>query len=118
MHDTAVTMVIIQRVVKGTAVVPDSDRADFPLKTAGKFRLDCVVEKKLQNRFTLLPDWRPASKHTVAAIDIQRLSASFGMRADYRVDRFCLYVGSILQGYRRRFSAAPLPHPSMEAFSG
>ena len=89
-------MVIIQRIVKGAAVVPDSDRADFPLKTAGKFRLDCVVEKKLQNRFTLFPTGA-LETHRVAAIDIQRLSASFGMRADYRVDRFCLYSGSILR---------------------
>mgnify|MGYP003346382548 CR=1 FL=1 len=48
MHDAAVPVVVVDRVVQGTAVVPKSNGAGSPLKTAGVFGLDLVLKEKVQ----------------------------------------------------------------------
>src|SRR4051812_8982449 len=41
-HDTAVTMVVVDRIVHGRAIVPEGERAHLPAEAAGEFRQNLV----------------------------------------------------------------------------
>src|SRR5690242_17039383 len=47
-HDAAIAVVIVDRVVLRATVVPECDRADFPAEAAGEFRTLLVGEQILQ----------------------------------------------------------------------
>src|SRR5215471_4602263 len=53
-HDAALALVVVDRVMLGAAIVPERDRADLPAEAAGEFRTLVVREQILQQRCALL----------------------------------------------------------------
>ena len=58
MHDASEPVVIINRIVLGTAIVPEGKGTLSPAKTRGELRLDLVFEELDEQRPALL--FRPA----------------------------------------------------------
>src|SRR5947209_20275330 len=49
-HDAAVAVIIVDRIVQRAAIVPQRDRADLPAKPAREFRPRHVAEQILEDR--------------------------------------------------------------------
>src|SRR5713101_4902973 len=89
MHDAAMPMVVIDRVVLGRAVVPKGERSGRPAKATGEFRPHLVAEEKIEERraFRLAHAFET---NRVGGIDIERLAPGLRMRANHRM--FCKEV--------------------------
>src|SRR5258708_27067735 len=84
MHDAAMPMIVIDRVVLGRAVVPEGERSRRPAKTAGEFRPHLMAKEKSEKRRALRRA-HALEADRVSDIDVGRPAAGFGMRADDRM---------------------------------
>ena len=76
-HNALLAMVVIDGVMPGGPVVPESDGAGLPVKAAGELLAGAVGIKKIQKRFGFF-NRPPIKAHGEIRIDIKRLSASEG----------------------------------------
>lgn len=77
-------VVVINRIVKHTAVVPKGDRAGLPIEATSELGFDLVGKQKVQQRLTLL--FGPAHEvRGVCGIDVERAPSGFGMGANDRM---------------------------------
>src|SRR5260370_9887414 len=77
-HDPAETVVIVDRVVLGAAIVPEGERADRPAEAAGEFGPRLMREPKAQQGRALLLG-HSLEPHGTPAIDALRLLRGLGM---------------------------------------
>src|SRR5437660_1606024 len=84
MHEPAVAVIVVHRVVLRAAVIPDGERAGLPGEAAGELRPDLVLEEKLQQRRALLLG-HAAKAHGMGEIDVERFAAGLRMRAHHRM---------------------------------
>ena len=84
MHHPPVAVVVVDRVVLGAAVVPEGERADFPVEAAGELRLHLVAEEVVEERRAFLLG-HAAEADGVAEVDVERLASGLGMRAHHRM---------------------------------
>ena len=54
MHDAAMAVIVVDRVMQGAAIIPDRDRTRRPGETAGEFQLLLVLEQIGEEAGTLL----------------------------------------------------------------
>src|SRR6516162_262955 len=94
-HDAALALVVVDRVMLGAAIVPERDRADLPAEAAGEFRTLVVREQILQQRCALLFG-HVLEAHRMAAVDIKRPAAGLRVGSDHGMlgHVFALGVGS------------------------
>src|SRR3569832_1231338 len=81
MHDAALSMIIVDRVVLGRAIVPEGERARRPAETAGEFRPHLMMEEEIAQRRAL------RLAHVLEAngmrdVDVKRLAPCFRVHAD------------------------------------
>src|SRR5476651_1009335 len=80
MHDAAEAVVVVDRIVHGTAIVPERERSYLPLEAAGELGPGLVAPQELQQRQALL--LRPAlDVRRVRDRRVERLASGLGMRA-------------------------------------
>src|SRR5262249_40636895 len=77
-HHPAVAVIVVDRIVLGTPVVPECQRTYAPLEAAGEFRTGLVAEKGFEQRGTLVFG-HVLKPHGVRNVDVQRLATSLGM---------------------------------------
>src|SRR6516165_10792784 len=84
MHDPAESVVIVDGVVLGAAVVPEGEGARLPAETAGELGTDLMREQVIEKGLALLHG--PALEMSgVSGVDLERPPARLGVRADHRV---------------------------------
>ena len=54
MHGSPKAMIVVDRIVLSTSIVPERNRILLPSETAGELRFDLVFEEVLQQRCTFL----------------------------------------------------------------
>src|SRR5258708_11319380 len=79
-HDAAEAGIIVDRVVKRTAVVPKRGRAGLPAEATGELGSHPMREQILEQRRALRLGHADEAQR-VAAVHVQGLAAGFGMRA-------------------------------------
>lgn len=90
-HMAAVAMIIVERIVPDTAIVPKGYRPFAPAKAAGETLFPAVIEQKSQQGFALMARhiFKPQGE---GGVYIESLFAVFGMGADNRMFRFWCFV--------------------------
>src|SRR5262249_24990007 len=84
MHDPAESVVIVDGVVLGAAIVPEGEGAGLPAETAGELGTDLMREQVIEKRLALLHG--PALEMAgMGGVDVERLHAGLGVRADHGV---------------------------------
>src|SRR5215831_12909580 len=114
-HDAALAVIVVKRVVLGAAVVPDRQRARFPAEATGELGPHKVVFEIVEQRLALL------NGHTIepncVRRDIERFAAGLRVRAhdwmrgigDLIFQRLaCLHCGLLLKALAA--SASPIAH--------
>src|SRR5260221_14295228 len=106
MHQATLSVIVIDGVVHGAAIVPEGERARPPSEAAGEFRPRRVGVEEIEDRRALL------AGHAVEAsgidrVDEQCLAAGLGMNADRRMA--ALDIGLwIVAADRDRAAGAPI----------
>src|SRR5262245_58281726 len=84
MHDPPEPVVIVDGVVLSAAIVPEGEGARLPAETAGELGTDLMREQVIEKRLALLHG--PALEMGgVGGVDVERLPARLGVRADHGV---------------------------------
>src|SRR5256885_6737933 len=83
-HDAALSMIVVDRIVQGGAIVPEGERARRPAEAAGEFRPHLMTEKEIEQRRALRLA-HPLEASGVRNVDVERLAPGFRMRADDRM---------------------------------
>src|SRR5688572_21049834 len=83
-HQAAMAVVVVHRIVLRAAVVPQGERADLPGEPTGKFRSDLVLEEEIQKRRALLLGHATEARG-VREVHVERLASGLGMRAYHRM---------------------------------
>src|SRR5688572_12207151 len=83
-HQPAVAVVVVDRVVLRAAVVPERDRSRLPCKAAGELRPHLVAEKELEQRRALLVR-HPLEPGGVRDIYIECFATGLRMRSHNRM---------------------------------
>src|SRR5262245_51360498 len=83
-HQAAIAVIIVDRIVLGAAIVPERDRARLPMEAAGELRPDLMPEQKIEDRRALLLA-HVLEAHRVGDVDVERLAAGLRMGAHRRV---------------------------------
>ena len=82
MHNAFEPMVVVYRIVLGTAIIPERKCAFPPSQTRSEFWLDLMLEKVFEQRETLL--FRPAFEMCcMGAGKVECFTSSFRMGADH-----------------------------------
>src|SRR6266567_3755272 len=84
MHDAAMPVIVVDRIVLGRAIVPEGERSLRPAEAAGEFRPRLMAEEDIEQRRALRLA-HALEADGVGGIDIERLAAGFRMRADDRM---------------------------------
>src|SRR5258708_5997462 len=84
MHDAAMPVIVVDRIVLGRAIVPEGERSRRPAEAASEFRPHLVAEEEIEQRCALRLA-HALEADGVGDIDVERLAAGFGMRADDRM---------------------------------
>src|SRR5689334_12581349 len=80
LHDAAIAVVIVHRIVLRAAIVPERERAHLPREATGELGAHLVLKQVIKDRRAFL--LRHAAKaRGVCKIYIQRLAPRLGMRA-------------------------------------
>src|SRR3954453_9144835 len=80
-HDAAISMIVVDRIVLGRAVVPEGERSRRPAEAAGEFRPHLVVEEEIE-QWRALRLAHALEADGVGGIDVERFTPGFRMRAD------------------------------------
>src|SRR5260221_662289 len=83
-HDSAVAVVVVERIVLPGAIVPEGERAGLPLKAAGQLGSDLMPEQELEQRRAFLLG-HTGEAGGMPSVDVQRPASGFGMCAHDRV---------------------------------
>src|ERR1700691_6309799 len=83
-HDAALAVVVVDRVVLDAAVVPERDRVLFPTEAAGEFGAHGVFVKVVEERCAFLLG-HALEAYREAAVDIEAFLAAPRMGADDRM---------------------------------
>ena len=83
-HVPSVALVIIERKMLDTSIVPKSNRACGPAKTAGELLLRAMVEEELEER-SAFATGHVFEMHSEGRIDVKRFAPCFWMGAHNRV---------------------------------
>src|SRR6185437_3390618 len=73
-HDAAIAVIVVDRVVLRRAIVPEGERTCLPVEAAGEVGLHLVAEEEVEDRRALLLAHADKAQR-VAAIDVERLAA-------------------------------------------
>src|SRR6516165_4761675 len=84
MHDPAESVVIVDGVVLGAAIVPEGEGARLPAETAGELGTDLMREQVFEKRLALL-NCPALEMGGMGGVDVERLPARLGVRADHGV---------------------------------
>src|SRR5438067_5558510 len=104
-HQPALTVIIVERVVLDAAIVPERHRPLLPAEAAGEFRLYRVFPQEIEQRAAFL------NRHVLeadgeVAVDVEAFSAGLGMRAHHPVLRLAVRILAAQDLHRREPIAA------------
>ena len=85
MHDPTKAVVVVDRQVQSTSVVPKGDRARSPAEAAGELGLHLVAEQKFQ-QWRAFFDRHVLKADAMGKIDEQAASSRFRMGSHHRLD--------------------------------
>src|SRR5678816_2757634 len=86
MHESAVSVIVIDRVVLRAAIVPERERAHAPAEAAGELGPDLMLEQ-IAEQWRALLLVHVLEPHRVRDVHIQRPASGLRMRAHYRMLR-------------------------------
>src|SRR5579862_908807 len=99
-HDAALAVIIVERVMLHAAIVPERDRAPLPAEAAGEFRLDRVLVEEIQQGPAFL-DRHVLEADGEVAVDVEPLASGFGVGAHDRVLGLAVRCLAVLDLHRR-----------------
>ena len=77
-------VIVIDRVMLGTTIVPESDGANAPTEAAGKFRANLMAEEVVEYRRAFCGS-HTVEGYSVGNVDIERPASGFGVNAHDRI---------------------------------
>ena len=105
-HDPAIAVIVVDRVVLGAAVVPKGDCIGLPLEATGELRLDLVLKKIIQNGCAFLVQ-HALDARGVSRVQRQGFPTGFRVGPHYgmlcselpRNDILSILLDSVLPGF-------------------
>src|ERR1700730_290339 len=85
MHYPTMAVIVIDRVMLGTTIVPESDGANAPTEAAGKFRTNLMAEEVVEYRRAFCGS-HTVEGYSVGNVDVERPASGFGVNAHNRMD--------------------------------
>src|SRR5580704_15157058 len=98
-HDAALAVIVVDRVVLDAAIVPERDRALFPAEAAGEFGPHRVLPQVVEQRRALLLG-HVLEADREGAVDVERFATGLDMSADDRMLDLAVRVLAIVEPHR------------------